>query len=735
MRVNELQKPGFLKKSGFSCPQQSQFQRVAILFLLLVAGSVLGVACGRDKEQPTEQVDRVKLAIVEPGIYRVTVDELRDAGLDVTDLDAQRPALMANGQAIPYLIDEDALLFYGVATDNRFAAAQSYIVSLDVEGALMQQAVATTDGAEVTSVRQTVRLEENHFYDPRAFQTEVSEVWFWETIRNLGESNQLMLTVVLPAVDDSAAADLRINLYGATYDNGVEGDHTFDLVVNGQAIDTVQWDGQTHFTAAVTVPPGVLKEGDNSITIDNSAEGATLLDIMLLNWLELTYDMPLAAFADAITFDGAEGVVTLDADDLIVLDIADPNAPVRMGSSVIGDSDTFAVSDDMRIAAADSRALKQPAAIEPIVPTAWRDATNQADLLIVTTTALAPELEPLVSAREAEGITTAVVPVEAIYDEFGYGDPTPDAINAFVTYAVEQWAAPAPAYLLLVGDATTDTRGYLAQRPDNPVELPANIVPSPLIAVSHAGETVSDARLADVDGDLKPDLAVGRWPVADPEGVRDLVARTLAYENGVSAETALFTMDGTSDEFSGFTSRLLEKTTFPAGGATLLDGPNAQTVADSWNDGAWLISYVGHGSLDLWGKDEVFSAEQVSTIADEAVPPIVLQFTCLSGQFAHPEVESLSETLIKHESGPVLLIAATSLTLSSNQEPFAVALLEALQDPSIERIGDAFQHAKASLNIADNSGLQEISDTFGLLGDPSARIVRPATAQSAAAGN
>ena len=113
----------------------------------------------------------------------------------------------------------------------------------------------------------------------------------------------------------------------------------------------------------------------------------------------------------------------------------------------------------------------------------------------------------------------------------------------------------------------------------------------------------------------------------------------------------------------------------------------------------------------------------------------MLQFTCLSGQFAHPEVESLSETLIKHESGPVLLIAATSLTLSTHQEPFAVALLQALQDPAVIRVGDALQFAKGTLDTQNSPGLQEISDTFGLLGDPSALIVRPALSQSTAAGS
>jgi hypothetical protein len=40
-------------------------------------------------------------------------------------------------------------------------------------------------------------------------------------------------------------------------------------------------------------------------------------------------------------------------------------------------------------------------------------------------------------------------------------------------------------------------------------------------------------------------------------------------------------------------------------------------------------------------------------------------------------------------------------------------------------MGDAFQLAKLSLDVERSSGLREVSDTFVLLGDPSARIVRP----------
>lgn len=40
------------------------------------------------------------------------------------------------------------------------------------------------------------------------------------------------------------------------------------------------------------------------------------------------------------------------------------------------------------------------------------------------------------------------------------------------------------------------------------------------------------------------------------------------------------------------------------------------------------------------------------------------------------------------------------------------------------RMGDVLQAAKLELPVAD-LGVREISDTFGLLGDPTAKIVRP----------
>lgn len=147
---------------------------------------------------------------------------------------------------------------------------------------------------------------------------------------------------------------------------------------------------------------------------------------------------------------------------------------------------------------------------------------------------------------------------------------------------------------------------------------------------------------------------------------------------------------------------------------------------------AEIYDEFGHGSatpqsiqqfITYGDKDDIFNLETVSNLATENLP-IVVQLTCLSGLFSHPQETSLSEAMLTHPKGPVFTIAATGLTLSSHQEPFAVELLLQMQDSNIVRIGDAFQEAKQSLEIEYADGLREISDTFALFSDPSTIMVR-----------
>lgn len=706
------------------------FRRCILPLLLLF---VVGTACRREPPAPPigpadTAVDRLMVGVGEEGVYRLTLAELQAAGLDLPALDSEQMQLTQAGTAVPYLLQDDALFFYGRAADSRYTNTRPYLLQIGQPGELMAATAVSPSVTTTTTVSHTLRREENHLYEARALDADHADPWFWHKISQ-GQSVEIPLR--LPAVAD-APAQLRLQLWGQTHNPEVLNDHDLDVLINGQLIETIRWDGPTHHQAVITLPPGVLRQGDNQIILNNEAPGAVLLDIMLLNWLELELPILPTAVNDTLTFytgeDTAQSrfgfVVTLTnfSAPPLVLNVQDPALPTRLPADFADGLATVHVAAGMAVTAVGPQGYRSPDSLALARQSDWLNRENQADLLIITTDALAAALTPLVEARQAQGLTAAVVPVAEIYDAFG-GETSPESIQQFVAYAATNWQDPKPRYLLLVGDATTDYRGY---NPANP--LPANHVPSLLVPVAYSGETVSDGRLADVDGDGQPDLAVGRWPLDSVAEVESLVARTLAYEAGTAVSATLFATDASESQFAGMARRLWERAGIPETAVTLLNGASADEVTAVWNQGAWLTTYIGHGSLALWGKENLFNLEAVGKLQSEQ-PAIVVQLTCLTGFFAQPGVESLAEVMLQHQHGPVLTVAATSLTLSDHQEPFAAALLQNLADPTVLRMGDAFQQAKLSLNINDN-GLREVSDTFALLGDPSALIVRPVVADN-----
>ena len=691
---------------------------------LLLGFMVALVACSDDDDadMPVGNLadGAVKVLVDEDGVYQITVEELTEAGLTIETIADPTLELSQDGSAVPYLIEGDSLIFYGEGPTSRYTNFRPYLVRTGQSGQLIStRANLTNAGPEVAEIVNSVHLESEAVYASNA-RTELNEeTWFWQTIR---PGTSVALTATLPFVGPGTAT-ATFELYGVTYSDESAIDHDFDVIINGQNLGTVAWDGQTWQQATVEIPAGLLRNGQNDISLDNAVAGAVQVDIMHLNWVRLDINTTPAAIDDQVRFSGTEGVVPLTgfSGPPKVFDVSDAMNPALITEwDFVGGTARIGASSDMDVFAVGPNGYQKPAMITGYRESDWRNTANQVDLIIVSTDQVIPALAPLVTLREEQGLTVAVVPAGEIYDEFGFGEDSPESIYRFVKYAFESWTAPAPKYLFLVGDATYDFQGNLGP-------VPATTIPSLIVPVAFSGETVSDARLADVDGDIIPDLAVGRWPINSVAEVEELVDRTIAYEAGSASSQAIFTADGTEAQFATISDRFLTNSNLDDDNTQRLYGADENEVADVWNEGAWLVTYTGHGSLDKWGKDNVFSEEAVAQLDDaDASPPIVLQFTCLTGFFAHPTVESISESLLHNDAGPVLLLGATSLTLSTHQEPLAVGLLNELQRNDNLRIGDALQIAKRNLDVS-NSGIREVSDTFGLLGDPSALIVRPGT--------
>src|SRR4029077_9645517 len=132
-------------------------------------------------------------------------------------------------------------------------------------------------------------------------------------------------------------------------------------------------------------------------------------------------------------------------------------------------------------------------------PSSLRNPKQAADLVIIAHQDFLAGIEPLKELRRAQGFAVTVVSPEDIYDDFSYGQKTPQAIRDFLAFAVTRWEGP-PRFVLLVGNASRDPKNYFGFGD-------LDFVPTKTIDTASM-ETASDDWFVDFDGDGLPDIAI-----------------------------------------------------------------------------------------------------------------------------------------------------------------------------------------------------------------------------------
>ncbi len=738
-----------------------------------------------------------KIYVTDSGVYRVTYEDLERAGLEADTVDSRDLALSHGGAQVPLWVADGGDGRFGPGdrielVGEHLLGHRSYyheytllnVYNLTVgesQGPRMSSPAlpdTAVRAAEPAHMEVEKHLEENNFLVHFLGRSvEAPEPRFWVRMSHIDPEPFRYSLWLGRGRAGSRPLSLAVQLRGwsdaGRSQGGALADHRVELYFNGQLVGAGEWDShESHLIEVPEVPAELVKpDAANFLELKiprrrPSASADPLVDVALLNWIEVRHPHPEA--------DSVLGGSWIPSEPQRLV-LAPPSAVgrrsparVRLATDpgarllVYGaegsrfDSRNMEVEDGEKAAVhhfypppeesvfhvVRAGVLKPPAAVELDRPSSLKDRSRQADYVIIAHPRLLRAIEPLAAFHRRRGLEVAVVAVDDVYDEFNHSILDPAAIRDFLSYAYHEWRRPAPRFVLLVGDASWDAEGsssrYHGGAPyASEVALShRNLIPT-WSYEGDQGRAASDNFFASVDGgDHLPDLAIGRFPVAEPAAVTAIVDKILRYaeEVGVGpwrrkilwlSDVSSF-MQERSDGIAGavaargFASLKL----YPAKDASSTERTH-DPLLQAFDRGQLLVHFLGHGARYVWrtgpNRDrrnnyDLFTLKHLHELKPTAKLPLVLSMTCWSAPFDHPTADSIGENFLSLEGRGAVAFLGASWKVSPNKI-FSDLLLEELTSPGT--IGEAIQQAKRRL------GTRNLVENYNLLGDPALQLALP----------
>lgn len=737
----------------------------------------------------------VKLAVNQSGIYRVTGAQLTAAGVTLAGISGS-----------------DMRIFNGGGLQNEFQnnkpRPQFGEVAISVndgnDGSFdaVDQIVFYGDGVNRWTYANGVepKFTSHHFDDKNIY---------WLAIGGSFGGAPLRMTTLDGTVTGSI--DFMVN-QGKRYIH-LEQDSTLSLAIDGHLTDYYEWYWSSSSSVRLFVPtPNVVPSTSNSVAVSGLTSfispngyittrvngvattsscnpggctgttnalttGLNQIDLTLsplnpgttpsyFNWIEFGYTCTLTPISDAldVTVGTTAGRAQVALDDqfsatpeLLLVDVA--AQPVQITNATRGGGKvTFEISltagGPNRLVAVSSSSFKSPLSITKVTPVDLYADLSPADLIVVTIPQFSAALGEYVDFRTQRGISTRIVSVSDIMDNFSWGVYDPTAIRDFLKFAYENWTAPAPSAVLFVGDANFD---YLNHRGGNE----PNYVPSYNMPISFDPRGGDDNYvyfgnygLLDADttfpGDRGYDMLTARWPVKSSSEIRSIISKVKQYESGndrgVWRKNIVSVAD---DEFAGadntqgfhVTDALaLERGFFPRAlhlerlyewDYPIVNGERPavnDAIINAINKGALVVNYVGHGNPDVWAHERVLKrTSDLTRLSNDGKLPLIYAASCDINHYDDPQRESMGEDFLAMANrGAIGVIAAVRLVYSFDNAALSKEVYRHLMGDTGTTICEALFAGKVARQYSGGTPFSRANDrAYLLFGDPFLKLGLP----------
>lgn len=390
--------------------------------------------------------------------------------------------------------------------------------------------------------------------------------------------------------------------------------------------------------------------------------------------------------------------------------------------------------------------------------------------IIITASEFKSQAEELAEFhKKNSNLTTHVVTLQEVYNEFSNGHPDITSIRNFIKYIFENGSSEASKlkYLLLFGDGNYDPKERISK---DTYFIPSYQSPN---SISPTASYISDdyfGMLDDEDGisnsSSTVDIGIGRFParnILDASGFINKVkhyantSKMVGYDglNGNDLKStysdwknqALFIADDGSAADNYTTAHLTQTETIvdallkqdstfnikkvyldafdkksTAGGARYPDVN--REIRESINKGVFFASYIGHGGEGGWADERIVDVDDINSWTNIDALPVFITATCEFSRYDDPERVSGGEyVLLNPSGGSIAMITTTRLVYGgiSNNIGFTINFFESVLGEKSSTLGDAIRLAKNLSPLGTNYNNRK----FALLGDPALKMAYP----------
>lgn len=565
--------------------------------------------------------------------------------------------------------------------------------------------------------------------------------WYWRWLATWANN----ATFTFPATDivpnKSAKFYCKITSRGSLFSANV---HLIKMFVNDFLIDSQVCSRYQRVLMEGFISSNSLINGNNRLKINYSEYNGSSNGQMLIDWVEAEYPRRLKLTANSLYFDYRDSLSTalrifkienVTTTNYLLFKIK-PNferiTALNFNGGNLYFTDTVSKGDAYYL-------VRQDIASKPIffkykTFANLRSQNTQVDYIAITHPFFLTSVTNYVNFISSNfGVSANTYSVEDIYDEFGYGYPTSDAIRDFIIYRFQNAASPKPSYLVLFGDANYDYKKY--RTASQGLVGGGNFVPS-------YGFPVSDPFYAiwDSSGARLPQMYVGRIPLnnnTEMEHYKSKVQNNFVKPYDDWNKKYLFFSGGRAnypDEIALYKSvndsvinnfvappslsgvyKHFYKTTNPS---TDFGPYSSETIKNAIQSGGVFISYIGHSGTATW-DNSISSVTQLKNTVNRN--PVITDFGCSTNKFAEPDLVAFGERFVLDNDGQAIAYLGNSALgfLSTAIKAPGNFYKSAIKD-SLFQTGKA--HLKAKILMFQQLGSSNVVNEFSfsnmLMGDP-----------------